>query len=269
MSILTEMLAVRNVGHFVRVADHDTARDQPEDYLVIWVVAGRGTAQTEGQTCQARAGDLLTFVPHKPHHYFADADDPWEIFWFHCSGDAAAGLVGDLRSAEGEPFLSVGLDAELRNVWLQAVAGHRLGDVASAPLSSGRVLDILGRLIWLREQCLGEGPARDVGGLALSSLQQFVAEHLHEPLSLDDLARQAHLSPAHFSRVFKQVTGLSPMQYVARQRMAQAGFLLSETHQPVKQVAAAVGYDDAYYFSRHFKQLVGMSPKAYREQQRG
>lgn len=243
------------------------ARQKPKDYLVIWVVAGQGSAETQGQRRQAKTGDILTFTINQPHEYGADPHDPWEIFWFHFKGRLARGLLADLRGTAGKPFHRIGLDPDLRDRWLEAVAGHRMDDPAADLASSGRVLELMSRLLALRYRQQTK-PSTVDSRLNLAEVQRYVAAHLHQPMNLADLAACAHLSESHFCRAFRQATDLSPMKYVAQQRMAQASVLLSETAQPIKQIAFAVGYDDAFYFSRHFKQIVGISPTQYRQQYR-
>ena len=82
--------------------------------------------------------------------------------------------------------------------------------------------------------------------------------------SIDELAREAGYSRDHFTRVFKDVLGQSPRDYVIASRVNRAAQLLTESSLPISQVAYASGYDDVYYFSRQFRQKTGHTPSAYR-----
>jgi AraC family transcriptional regulator len=94
-------------------------------------------------------------------------------------------------------------------------------------------------------------------------------EMIHDDLqanpSLSALADAVQLSPHHFSRVFKRVTGLSPHQYVLSQRIQLARRLLVETKLSIAEVAHDVGFYDQSHFTYHFKRLVGVTPSAIRE----
>jgi transcriptional regulator GlxA family with amidase domain len=68
--------------------------------------------------------------------------------------------------------------------------------------------------------------------------------------------------------VFKKQFGVSPLYYVIQKRVALAGAMLTETDLSMKEVAAAVGYDDPYYFSRIFRKVAGASPTQYRARHR-
>ena len=87
---------------------------------------------------------------------------------------------------------------------------------------------------------------------------------LGSSLNLNELAGTVNLSPYHFARTFKKLTGLSPMHYFIQMRLQQACNLLDTTRQPIKQIAYDVGYPDPLYFSRIFRRIIGMTPRTYR-----
>jgi AraC-like DNA-binding protein len=88
------------------------------------------------------------------------------------------------------------------------------------------------------------------------------------PLTLDDMARAAGLSPNHLLRTFKQVFGQTPYQYLVATRLARARHLLEHTEQPVTEICLAVGFTSLGAFSWLFRQRVGVSPAEYRRQTR-
>ena len=89
----------------------------------------------------------------------------------------------------------------------------------------------------------------------------------HEPLSLNRIAQQLHVSCAHLSRVFKNDLGISFSKYLMKIRLEQALSLLKQTHDSVGCIASKVGIDDSAYFHRLFRQYTGMTPRQYRESQ--
>lgn len=95
-------------------------------------------------------------------------------------------------------------------------------------------------------------------------VENFVAEHLAEPLRLEDLALTAELSVSHFSRLFKQSYGCSPHVYVMRQRVDLARRLMLTTDEPLSQIALACGLSDQSHLSKLFRKVAGQSPRAWR-----
>jgi AraC family transcriptional regulator len=74
------------------------------------------------------------------------------------------------------------------------------------------------------------------------------------------------LSPFHFLRVFRAVTGLTPHQYLLRARLRAAAALLVTTQTPVTEIALAVGFEDLSNFTRSFGAEYRLTPKRYRAQ---
>jgi AraC family transcriptional regulator len=105
------------------------------------------------------------------------------------------------------------------------------------------------------------------GGLPIGRLRQiedYVCAHLAESISIEMLAKLADLSPFHFSRVFKQATGITPLQFVIRERMLQARRLIRETSRSLIEIALEVGYTNPSHFAQVFRQTVGMAPRQFR-----
>jgi AraC family transcriptional regulator len=89
-------------------------------------------------------------------------------------------------------------------------------------------------------------------------------EQLAQPFDLASMADLAELSEFHFSRVFKQSTGLSPSHYFIRLRMEEARRLLSETDDAIIDIALAVGYNSPSHFAAVFRKHAGVPPSTYR-----
>ena len=103
--------------------------------------------------------------------------------------------------------------------------------------------------------------ARDPANLA--AVQQWTLQHLGEPISVDDLAARAVMSPRNFARQFAARTGTTPHQWLIGQRLSRAQELLEHTGEPVEQVAARCGLTPLM-LRRHFARRYGTTPQAYR-----
>jgi len=98
----------------------------------------------------------------------------------------------------------------------------------------------------------------------LETIRQRLDTRFSEPLTLEDLAAQAAVSPEHLCRRFKAYAGRSPMAYLSARRVQDAMWRLRTTSDPVLEVALASGFGDLSHFNRTFKTAVGITPSAYR-----
>jgi AraC family transcriptional regulator len=87
--------------------------------------------------------------------------------------------------------------------------------------------------------------------------------------ALTNLAREARLSPYHFLRIFEQLTGVTPHQYLLRVRLRRAAIRLSTEPTKILDIALDCGFGDVSNFNRTFRAEFGVNPRAYRTQTRG
>lgn len=97
----------------------------------------------------------------------------------------------------------------------------------------------------------------------------YVEKHLHEQLTMAEIAGRIHLNASYFSVLFKEQTGVSFSEYVSRLRVQRAKELLLQTSLSVGEIGERVGYRTDKYFIKVFKSLEEMSPSRYRQQMTG
>lgn len=93
---------------------------------------------------------------------------------------------------------------------------------------------------------------------------EHIEDHIDQRITVELLAGLAKLSVCYFVRAFKQSMGITPHDYLIRQRVERTKRLLSSTDMPLSQIALAAGFADQSHFARRFRQHVGMSPRDYR-----
>jgi RpiB/LacA/LacB family sugar-phosphate isomerase len=111
-------------------------------------------------------------------------------------------------------------------------------------------------------------PIEVVGGLPPRRLQRVFAhirENVARGLSVSDLAQVVGMSQYYFSKLFKMSTGITPHQYVMRQRVERAQEHLRESRMALAEIATQVGFETQSHFTSVFRRLVGATPKRYRE----
>lgn len=102
-----------------------------------------------------------------------------------------------------------------------------------------------------------------------ATARAWALERLHEPVTLREMAAREAMSVRHFTRLFRDEVGTTPMSWLIQQRIARARELLEESDLPVEQIADQAGLGSAANLRQHFHAALGTSPRAYRAAFRG
>jgi AraC family transcriptional regulator, transcriptional activator FtrA len=100
----------------------------------------------------------------------------------------------------------------------------------------------------------------------LSRLMDWMRAHLTEAHTLASMAKRALMSTRSLQRTFQEATGLTPMEWLVRERIGMAREMLESSETQVSEVARRAGFGSEESFRKHFRTLVGTSPSAYRNQ---
>lgn len=243
-------LWVEDIGHFAATdhAIHDRVRD---DWLIMYVVAGRGSIRNGPHRLNVPAGAVVACFPHVAHDYRSDPDVGWEIWWSHFDGPLADRLVRLCGLRPDRAMAMPGVDQHLIGLWSEALdALERRG------LHAG--LDATARLwrILTDTACNSRLAGHDQHAL-LDATEG-------EPADLESMARAAGMSRFAYCRAFTAAMGVSPWRYVLMRRIARAKQLLAMSDLPVKEIARSCGFTDSDYFCRAFRRETGISPGAWR-----
>ncbi len=94
--------------------------------------------------------------------------------------------------------------------------------------------------------------------------RRFLDRHYNTPITIQQLSREAALSPYHFIRVFQRVYKVTPHQYLVQQRISKAKELLRTTDISITDICFSIGFESLGSFSALFRKVAGISPSAYR-----
>ena len=220
-----------------------------EENILALPRSGSFWFETERGKYTVRAGEAALFRKWVRCH--RETICPCEIYLFKYSSDLEIFDSDHIVFEDGERIAST----------------LRMLDRASSILKDGFFYQerLFGDIVtqYLLE-CGGEGRSGVTDPL-IENAVTFINERVQHKLSISDVARRTGLSYVQFIRRFTAYAGMPPSEYLAALRLKKAESLLSDTALPVKEVAAACGFDNEYYFSNFFKKRVGMSPSLYRK----
>ena len=98
----------------------------------------------------------------------------------------------------------------------------------------------------------------------VSEAKHYIEKNFSKDISLDDVANSVDVSPYYFTRMFKEETGETFIEYLTKIRIGRAKELIQDPYMPIGEIGQAVGYIDPNYFSRIFKKTVGVTPSEFR-----
>jgi len=101
----------------------------------------------------------------------------------------------------------------------------------------------------------------------LMEVLNYISKNLHEPISIESLARHCNLSKDYFSRTFKKQYSMGPSQYIQLRRIERAQLLLLTTKDSFRDISLRVGFNNYSYFLKVFKKNVGITPSNFRKKQ--
>jgi len=233
-------------------------------FSIGYVRKGGFGYRVRGQSFEMVAGSLVVGHPGDEFvctHEHRCGDECLSFGLAPAVVDAIGGAAELWRVGSVAPLPELMVLGELAQ---SAAEGHSdLGLDEAGMLLAARFID----LVCGRKRRPSNGGSRDRRRAVRAAL--WMDAHAHEPIDLDGAAKEAGLSPFHFLRLFAQVLGVTPHQYLVRARLRHAARLLAADAFSITDIAFRVGFGDLSNFVRTFRRAAGVSPRGFRRQARG
>ena len=257
-------LYITDMGYYPKAKYHYRERPQGADqHILIYCDEGRGYVNMNNTELLVQPGDFFVIPAKTPHVYMADATLPWTIYWVHFKGNTATSLLQFLQKRLNgykgfiqHPEKSVGLFNEM---YRQMEKGYSTDQLIYCNMCLWHYLTLF---IFNEKTAIQNKPAsKDITDKAID----FLRANIHKEVSLEEIALSVNISTSHFSYLFKNKTGFSPIEYFNHLKVQEACQYLLFTHMRIREIGFELGILDPYYFSRMFKKVMGMSPQEYRK----
>ncbi|WP_217594447.1 AraC family transcriptional regulator [Cohnella sp. GbtcB17] len=247
-------------------------------YEMVYVHDGKGTFFIDSTFYDMHAGSLFLIPGNTIHRAFPDTADPvTSTALFFNPALVQARPLGEpfsylqcfdrsrlsrLYRLPCSPALMAGFEQILREID-EELRASQMGMRHAVTLLIQRLLLSVNR----ESGTAGRGqhtatPA--IGPRWMREALLFIDEHYAEDIGLRELSKRASVSPAHFSRLFKQMTGMNVTGFIAAKRIVKAKEMLLATDHGVARIAAECGFESLPHFHRLFKRIAGGTPAAYR-----
>jgi len=239
--------------------------EQHTSHSVAYVRKGSFGCSKRGRSFELVAGSLMVghpgdeYVCTHDHHVCGD-----ECLSFFLSPELVDEIGGNAevwRTGCAPPLPELMVLGELAQAAVSRRSDVGLDEVGHAMAS--RFVEVVSG----RTQKPVQATARDRRRAVETAL--WIDAHSHRQIELEDIAGEAGLSPFHFLRLFSNVLGVSPHQYLVRSRLRHAARLLADDERSITDVAFDVGFGDLSNFVRTFHRAAGVSPLRFRQASRG
>lgn len=237
-------------------------RESGFQFQWIQCVAGEGELITSDKVYRIKEGMAFLLLENEFHEYFAKSPE-WIVDWvlfngsqvsaflsrncgFHSSGAFYLKDPDAIRSRIHSLFNIKNRNDTLRGMQYSSILYSLLTDIAQYASAN-------------------PGASNASHNLRLEPLFQYIEENLHRPLTLDELAGVAGITPEYLCAIFKKTTNVRVFQYINSVRIRKSKeLLLKHPAMPIQEVAGLSGFEDANYFCSVFRRLVQLSPGQFR-----
>ncbi len=228
-----------------------------DQYILHYVTDGKGTFN--GRTVTKGEGFLV--VPGFDHCMASDGEDPWHFRWISFEGREAKWQMKHIGLDEENPYFRFDFGNRLEELF-DDVIYREYGDCELNTYMQGVFYIIMS---YHQKQYSRDRNRENIPEHYVIGALQYMDEHYREPIRMEDLAAELHISRKYLCSVLQQRIGMSGKEYLLLRRLDAATDLLAHSNMTVSEIAAHVGYGDYTQLSRLFRLKKGISPKDYRK----
>lgn len=230
---------------------------------LFYVISGKGTFLLNHVTYSIHANDLIIVPPGSEHTEQSLDASPMEYIVLGIEGITFL----DSGQASSQVLYNYSKKTELLNL-LNLILNEVRSEQPGYDLACQHLLDVVIIQV-IRQQRLMPAPISNAKMTKeCIQIKNYLDSNYSEHITLETLAKKAHMNKYYLVHAFSRYTGMSPIHYLTAKRLQIGRELLVSTDYSISQVAASVGFSSQSYFTQVFRKETGMSPMRYRKEGR-
>lgn len=244
--------------------DADCARYR-SDYQIIYLRVGKGKVKLNGEWHRIRDNTLLLYRPMEYQEYKFPQSKDIELYWIYFKNTVGDEIIRRLSIPSGNIF-SLERDADILadfNNIIREMGAHSAHKQLLLSIYMGEFLVHITRGIIPNPLIKAEGMT-DAKGAVMEVLRDIEKNYMAY-VNVGEYASRCGFSTTYFTRIFFELTGMTPIAYRRKIRIEKAACMLRETDKSVQDIALDVGFRDGLYFSKAFRESIGVPPTVYRK----
>ena len=234
-----------------------------KEYQLVYIASGSGVfeAKQVGKV-NVEPGSVFLLFPDIWHTYNPVFEQGWEEFWVGFDGPYAEYLMKQECFNPDKPLIHMGFNTEFMNIFVKLIETLKLERDAFSQIASCLTVQLLG-LVYA-SALLKEKPQNRKENI-INNIRFKIHDQAFENISLEDLAAQHNLSYVWFRKAFKEVTGISPGQYLLNLKLEKACEMLKDSDKSIADIAFETGFISDFHFSKMFKKKMKVAPSHFRK----
>ena len=232
------------------------------DYQLLYIYEGKAHFYFDGVERIVNKGEMVLFRPYDHQSYFYFPKDKCQSYWVHFTGSEVDKILDYYQLPNKENIFYSSTSPEYKWLFEQMIRELQLCRANYQEL----LTMALRHIFLLINRYLKESKKSGISAYnEVEHAIRYFNKHYKEDINIEEYAKSLHMSACWFNRRFKQVTKVTPLQYIISIRIANAKTLLETKDYNVAETAREVGFSNPLYFTRLFTKNTGVSPSEYKK----
>lgn len=233
-----------------------------KDYLLIYTHSGSSMVRFGKEERHAGAGTVYMYEPGQEQYYGQIKNVYAQCYWICFSGHGVRQFLQQLNLNVTD-VMDIGVNKSMAAIFDTII--HEIIKKTDYYESYTAILiqQLMYKIAILKKTDANRKILK--GNENILDSMNFINMNYDKKIIIKDLAKESNLCVSRYIQIFKEMTGLTPKEYLMNVRIEKACEFLSYTNLGIKEIALSIGFDDQMYFSRVFKKYKGLNPSEYRK----
>ena len=252
-----------------------------EFFEMVYIKKGNAVFEIANDAADIGPNNIIIIKPRQPHKFIVKSQGGCEFIVFNfkfenrmnneVSEISLEDFLNFVRSRETGAFIKLKVNAKndiitLLNWILKEKENNDIGSEFLNYLLMLELFVLISRALKMEWENSIKGKSSKLNEVIQASVN-YINNNYERDISLKDISKYVFLSRSYFAKAFKEITGISPINYLIKARIDRAKELLTGTNQRAGDIAISVGFSNQQRFNEIFKKYTGMTPLQYRKSQ--
>jgi AraC-type DNA-binding domain-containing proteins len=234
-----------------------------QEYSLVYITSGKGIYHSQQTgTLPIEGGSVIMLFPNERHTYYPNPDTGWTEYWIGFNGPNMTRLAQKAIFSPLKPVFNIGYNEPMVNLFMEVLDAIKKEKPGYQPLVCGAAMYILGKLHSLAKQQIFQAGDEET---IVNQARLLIRSNLEAGISPQDIADQLKISYSRFRKLFKEYTGMAPVQYHIQLKLEKAKEELVNTSKSIKEIAFDLNFESSQYFSSQFKEKTNLTPIEFRK----